>query len=390
MADQPEQRPEFDFDAHRARAVDAYQRVRPLYEDFAEVVKDILQEALRTASIKVASIEARAKAIDSFADKAAEGIDGDPNRPKYADPVTQITDLAAARVITFFLDTIPKVDAIISSQFTIRERTDKSALLMKEEKLGYHSVHYIVELRDNRTALPEYSRYHSLRAEIQLRTVLQHAWAEIEHDIQYKSLETIPVAVRRRFLALAGLLEIADREFQAVQAEDERLRQQARTSVRQGRLQEVEITWDALKAYLDYKLGPDGRMTSGSYEFTARTLRHFGFTDFQQIDECVKPYDDDTLSRRLYGSRQGQLTRFEDMLMAAMGTNFVERHQWAKAVWWRKWREERLEQMRAKGISIGSYLPAPRDADSATGSSNEGSAEQRLAPDGGREPFARG
>src|SRR5262249_19774054 len=111
--------------------------------------------------------------------------------------------------------------------------------------------------------------YRDLVAEIQVRTVLQHAWAEIQHDIQYKSVTTIPVAIRRRFMALAGLLEIADREFQAIQDDDERLRQDARKSVDAGKLENVEITPDALKAYLDKRLGPDGRITSSAYDYEA-------------------------------------------------------------------------------------------------------------------------
>jgi len=55
-----------------------------------------------------------------------------------------------------------------------------------------------------------------------VRTVLQHAWAEMEHDIQYKSPNAIPTLIKRRFIALAGLLEIADREFQTLQDENER------------------------------------------------------------------------------------------------------------------------------------------------------------------------
>ncbi|MCK5245319.1 hypothetical protein KAR02_00360 [Candidatus Bipolaricaulota bacterium] len=358
MPEETQQSSGFDFDAHRARAVEDYQCLRHVYEDFAKVVQDILQQALRTASIKVASIEARAKTIDSFGDKALEAADGNPNSPKYQDPLADIIDLAAARVITFFLDTLSEVDTIIAAEFAILERIDKSALLLlREEKLGYQSVHYIVQLRANRAALPEYSRFRSLKAEIQVRTVLQHAWAEIEHDIQYKSIETIPVAVRRRFLALAGLLEIGDREFQALQAKDKQLRLEARTSVTQGRLQEVEITGDALKAYLDQKLGSDGRMTAHVYEWTARMLTRLGFTNFQQIDECVSPYDDDLLSRQLYGSRQGQLNRFEDMLLAAMGTHFHERHQFAQESWWVEWQTEKLESMRAKDVSIGTYSP---------------------------------
>jgi len=348
---------EFDFESHQRAAVEQYQQVRPLYVSFAEAVRGVLVEALRSRQLKVASVEARAKALESFQAKARSPAEGDPNRPKYADPVTEITDLAAARVITFFLKDTEHVDRLIREEFHVLERTDKAALLLQEDRLGYQSVHYIVELRPNRTSLPEYSRYSGLKAEIQLRTVLQHAWAEIEHDIQYKSVETIPAEIRRRFTALAGLLEIADREFQAVQAEDERLRQQARCSVAQGRLEEVEITGDALKAYLDKKLGPDGRMTAASYEWTAKMLRRLGFVNFGQIEAAIGRYDHDGVSRTVHGTRQGQLTRFEDMILAAMGPGFMDRHEWAQEGWWRTWKQSLLERMRSKGIPIGTYAP---------------------------------
>src|SRR5438309_774277 len=77
-------------------------------------------------------------------------------------------------------------------------------------------------------------------AEIQVRTILQHSWAEIEHDIQYKSVSVIPAEIRRRFMSLAGMLEIADREFQAIQDADKRLTEEARASVEGGQLGKVE------------------------------------------------------------------------------------------------------------------------------------------------------
>jgi ppGpp synthetase/RelA/SpoT-type nucleotidyltranferase len=353
----------FDFDAHRRLAVEQYQRIRPLYEAFASVVQGILAQALRQDGIKVASIEGRAKAIDSLGEKAAQPSESDPERPKYPDPLRQITDLAGARVITFFLDTLEDVDRAIVRELEVLERLDKSHLLVQEERLGYHSVHYLVRLKPNRAALPEYSRYAGLIAEVQLRTVLQHAWAEIEHDIQYKSVETIPVEVRRRFLALAGLLEIADREFQAVQKEDERLRIKARASVAAGQLDQVEITGDALKADLDKKLGPDGRMARWSYEYTARVLRHLGFMNFEQIDECIAPYNDDALSRAVHGARQGQLTRFEDMIHAALGDYFVEGNlpHSTRDAWWRDYKGRRLEKIRAAGVPVGQFVLPPSD-----------------------------
>lgn len=55
-----------------------------------------------------------------------------------------------------------------------------------------------------------------MKCEIQIRSVLQHAWAEIEHDIGYKSEITIPKEMRRSFSRIAGLLEIADKEFDSI------------------------------------------------------------------------------------------------------------------------------------------------------------------------------
>lgn len=195
-------------------------------------------------------------------------------------------------------------------------------------------------------------------AEIQVRTILQHAWAEIEHDIQYKSVETIPSSIRRRFMAVAGLLEIADREFQTIQDEDERLRQAARLSVQEGRLEDVEITPDALKAYLDRKLGSDGRMTIFSYDWVARMLRKMGFTNFSQIDECIAAYDDDGISRIVYGARQGQLTRFETLLLAGMGENFIRAHPYAPYEWFVKYRHTAIEKLKQAGVPIGDYRPS--------------------------------
>lgn len=218
----------------------------------------------------------------------------------------------------------------------------------------------------HRTQPPEYQSYKDLTFEIQVRTILQHAWAEMEHDIEYKSAAVIPASIRRKFIALAGLLEIADREFQALQEEDERLRQQARKSVQLVELTHVEITPDALKSYLDQKLGPDGRMTTwSSYNFTANLLRQLGFETLSQVDECIAGYDDDQVSRALWGMRQGQLNRFEDTQLAAMSDIFIARHWWCKPgnPYWPKLFKERLERLKDASIEIGTYDPCRHKAE---------------------------
>lgn len=346
------------LELHGRHAVAEYQKIRPLYEAFAGIIQSILREALSEANIKVSSIEPRAKSLESLERKAATPSTEDPEKPKYLDPLSQITDLAGARVITFFPKTVKEVDSILNDQFDIREKSDKSTTLEQEDRFGYQSIHYLVSLGQDRLSLPEYIRYKGLIAEIQVRTVLQHAWAEIEHDIQYKSLEVAPVAIRRRFMALAGLLEIADREFQAIQDDDVTLSQKARLSVRRGELERVEITPDALKEYLDRRLGPDRRIASSWYQTMAEDLRRMGFTNFQQIDECFRIHDPDQLNKIVWGIRQGQNWRFLTSLMAAMGENWIKLHPRGRENDMAQiWKDVR-EKMQQAGVNMGDYAPS--------------------------------
>jgi putative GTP pyrophosphokinase len=59
----------------------------------------------------------------------------------------------------------------------------------------------------------EYKRFAGVKFEIQIRSILQHTWAEIEHDIGYKAKIEVPKQIRRKFSRLAGLLELADDQF---------------------------------------------------------------------------------------------------------------------------------------------------------------------------------
>ena len=345
----------FNFGEHRRTAVEEYLRVRPRYEAFARAAREILLQALKVAEIKVNLIEARAKGPESFGVKAETPSETDRRAPKYPNPLEDITDLAGVRIIAFFPSAVERIGDCIREEFKIIEHVNLSRSLLQEERFGYQSEHYLVELDSKRTALPEYEPHSGLVAEVQVRTILQHAWAEIEHDIQYKSSITIPNTIRRRFMALAGLLEIADREFQAIQDEDQILKTKARASVEQGALHQVEITADALRPYLDQKLGSDARMSDLSYEYTARVLRRLGFTTIDQVEVCIGDYDDDELSRLRWGGRQGQLSRFEDMLLAGMGSLYVERR--TDNAEFRGFLTTDLEMYQRRGIPIGKYDP---------------------------------
>ena len=158
-------------------------------------------------------------------------------------------------------------------------------------------------------------------------------------------------------MTLAGLLEIADREFEAIQQKDAELRETAVSKISAGMLSEVEITPDALSWYLASTIGADERISDYSYEHEAKVLKGLGFTNFEQIEECIHGLNDDHLSRFAYGTRSGQISRFDVMLLAAMGEYFIENHTWNQDEWYRGYLKRQLEKLKEKGVTIGSYRP---------------------------------
>ena len=75
------------------------------------------------------------------------------------------------------------------------------------------------KLGAKRDQLREYKDITDLQFEIQVRTVLQHAWAELAHDRAYKFGGSLPEDIQRRINLCAASLEMMDREFVSIVAE---------------------------------------------------------------------------------------------------------------------------------------------------------------------------
>ncbi|WP_448649274.1 GTP pyrophosphokinase [Pseudomonas corrugata] len=131
-----------------------------------------------------------------------------------------VQSLAGVRIITHFASDLDRVATLVEREFDIDLSNSVDKRMMQDpDRFGYASIHYVVEFGASRLALPEYSRYSRFKVEIQIRSILQHAWAEIEHDIGYKADVEIPNTIRRKFSRLSGLLELADQEFVAISSE---------------------------------------------------------------------------------------------------------------------------------------------------------------------------
>lgn len=187
--------------------LEEYDKNHSLYSDFTTKFETLINELLKQYGFRVHSVCSRSKNKDSLKKKIT-------NQENKYNKLNQITDLSGIRIITYFNNDVYEIAEMIKKEFDIdlANSIDKSTLL-DPDRFGYLSLHYVVKLKANRAALSEYKRFLDFKIEIQVRSILQHAWAEIEHDLGYKSSQAIPQNIKRRFSRLAGLLEIADDEF---------------------------------------------------------------------------------------------------------------------------------------------------------------------------------
>jgi GTP pyrophosphokinase len=192
-----------------------YDAHHDLYDGFRNACDTLLNQLLKAEQFSVHSVTSRLKSRTSLQRKLERA-------GKEYRSLSEVTDVAGIRVITHFEDEVDRMGSLIEREFAVDPtRSIDKRKLLDPDRFGYLSLHYICGVRVDRGALSEYQPYKTLVCEIQIRSILQHAWAEIEHDLGYrhKVASTIPVPVRRRFSRLAGLLEIADREFTQIRDE---------------------------------------------------------------------------------------------------------------------------------------------------------------------------
>ena len=198
---------------HQAQ-IKAYAQVHAKFKIYADVLRRVLTQSCQV-SFPDALVQSRAKTLSSYAEKIAR------KHGKYRDPTRDMTDLCGGRVIVQTTEQVLAVRKFIEANFVIHEADDKTELL-SESTFGYRDMHYIVQLREDRNELlgitdEEWAAIDDRKAEIQVRTWVQHAWADTLHDRVYKNpLKTIPTDVSRTGALLAALLEESDRTFRVL------------------------------------------------------------------------------------------------------------------------------------------------------------------------------
>ena len=273
------------LDPHCEAMMQQYREMVPTLESLAKEAYDLLRRALREKGIYVTAIEYRVKTEKSLAGKL------ELKGAKYKS-VEDVTDLVGLRVITFYTDEVDKVAAIAKDVFDIdwQESVDKRKHQL--DSFGYNSLHYICRLRAG-----------SIRFELQMRTALQHVWSTIEHDTGYKGDVKIPREIKRQFSRLAGMLELVDDEFSRLRIVLTDYRRQLQSLVKSGRLDDVPLSSDTFRSFLD--LHPFDRLNNRiasvnqaeifpvSMMHFLPLLEHFGMETLGDVQHFIDDYSDD-------------------------------------------------------------------------------------------------
>lgn len=182
-----------------------YKQLSDKYQKLGLNIHSALELLLRENNIPYLSINYRIKDSDSFIGKI--------ERKKYKSPFDEIEDICGLRIICYYQSDVLRIKEVIEKEFAVIENENKEENL-EFDQFGYRSMHFIVKIKDNWLQAPNYRGLDSLKAEIQVRTILMHAWAEIEHKLAYKSKTQIPKDFRRKLSRISAKLEESDEQFE--------------------------------------------------------------------------------------------------------------------------------------------------------------------------------
>jgi len=234
------------MEAHnQEKIIQTYFSKYPLYLRLGENIKEAVENLLIEKGIETISVNYRVKKLEQFLQKV--------ERKKCANPFEQMTDICGIRVICYLKKDIKKIEEIVGKEFEIVERNKKLSNLPLRE-FGYRSKHLIIKIKSDWAKTPNYRGLENLKAELQIRTILMHAWAEIEHKLSYKKAEHIPRELRRKFSRISAILEDADEQFQEISDEVGAKKRKILTGLQEYKTSNREINFDldTLKILLEY------------------------------------------------------------------------------------------------------------------------------------------
>lgn len=196
-----------------------WEKEKPMYKAWGEFVLLQILNELKKNELQVEGFlkntpKVRVKEDKSLTDKAFY------RKKTYVDPFNEIEDKVGLRFVVLLIKEIDKITEIIEhSDKWIFEKSRDFETERKNSPLlfTYQSVHYIVKSRLDIDYIDlGMTIKANISCEIQIRTILQHAYAELTHDSVYKTKTVVEPDVHRTIAKSMALIETTDDFFSDV------------------------------------------------------------------------------------------------------------------------------------------------------------------------------
>jgi ppGpp synthetase/RelA/SpoT-type nucleotidyltranferase len=271
-----------------------YEEKYSTYTDFSLKLKNILVDILNSENFEYLSVESRTKEPLSLRQK----LESDVIRVSSLD---EIRDLVGVRIIAYVYEDISNIRELIENNFETKSISIDERLGI--DKVGYRSYHCLISLPNTRLTLPEYKKFKNLKAELQIRTILEHAWAQIGHNQIYKPNVILPDKIKRDFTLLSGLLEIADNEFSRISGEILNYSNQIDERTSSGDL-EIQIDSVSLRKYFNQRFGNKSWIEQEfgpRDDMAEKIIEEFSLVDIGTLKELdiIIPKDFDDVEKKI-------------------------------------------------------------------------------------------
>jgi len=207
-----------DLDRGRLKAI--YEELYPVYDEILQSLNQQVKSILESHGASF-TVRHRVKRFETYFDKLIK-----LSRHGQGSDAAAITDILGLRIVCPFLEDLDVVENLIKSNFSVVELERKGSRHSVGE-FGYDAVHFLIRIDPiyRKQELP----FSADVCEVQLRTTLQDAWAEVEHELIYKSDITLPNAsIRRKLASLNATLTLSDLIFQEIRDYQKEIRERDR------------------------------------------------------------------------------------------------------------------------------------------------------------------
>ncbi len=193
-------------------------KLKEMYDSYGPILSQIMMniEARLKTTIKLASMPTYKSRVKSFNSYYRKVLRVKPDEAVQGDHLVTLTDMMGIRIICAFLEDLSEVEKQVCANFDVKEVEHKGAAQNFRE-FGYESVHILIAIPDNCIEASQLRIPPDTVCEIQIRTILQDAWAEVEHELVYKSEFTpFDMPLRRKLASMNASLSLADIIFQEI------------------------------------------------------------------------------------------------------------------------------------------------------------------------------